>query len=79
MIIGLISHIERGSNMNVDIIKGKWAQLKGSVQSQWSEITDDEVGKLEGDAKKLSGLIQEKYGRSKDEAEKEIQDWSDKF
>lgn len=61
--------------MNSDIIQGKWKQLKGSVQHKWGDLTDDEVDKIEGDATKLSGLIQERYGRTKEEAEKEIEEW----
>lgn len=61
--------------MNSDIIKGKWKQLKGSVQNQWGELTDDEVDQIEGDATRLSGLIQEHYGKSREEAEEEIEAW----
>ena len=58
--------------MNSDIIEGKWKQMKGSVQSQWGKITDDELDQVNGDMTKLSGLLQAKYGKSKDEAEKAI-------
>ena len=29
--------------MNEDILKGKWAQLKGRVKEQWGKLTDDEI------------------------------------
>ena len=61
--------------MNSYIIKGKWTQLKGSVQKQWGKLTDDEVDQIEGDAVKLSGLLQERYGQSKEEAEQSIDEW----
>ncbi len=61
--------------MNSDIIQGKWKQLKGSVQHKWGDLTDDEVDQIEGDATKLSGLIQERYGRTKEQAEEEIEEW----
>jgi len=61
--------------MNSDIIEGKWEQLKGSAQKQWGKLTDDEVDQINGDAQKLSGLLQEKYGKSKEEAEQAIDDW----
>jgi uncharacterized protein YjbJ (UPF0337 family) len=64
--------------MNSDILKGKWKQLKGSVQTQWGELTDDEIEMIEGDAAKLCGLLQERYGKSKDEAEQEINEWQEK-
>ena len=58
--------------MNESILKGKWNQIKGSVKKQWGELTDDDLDKVEGDAQKLSGIIQEKYGKAKEEADKEV-------
>lgn len=64
--------------MNWDIIKGNWKQLKGDVKSKWGELTDDEVDKAEGDREKLAGLIQERYGVAKDEAERQIDEFADR-
>jgi len=61
--------------MNADIIKGKWDQLKGSVQQEWGDLTDDEISEINGNINKLSGLIQERYGKTREEAEKEIESW----
>jgi len=61
--------------MNTDIIEGKWDQLKGTVKSQWGELTDDHITEINGDATKLSGLLQETYGRTKEQAEREIDVW----
>ncbi|WP_299968991.1 CsbD family protein [uncultured Roseobacter sp.] len=58
--------------MNWDIIKGNWKQMTGSVKSKWGELTDDEVDQVEGDRERLAGLIQERYGVAKDEAERQI-------
>ncbi|WP_195820124.1 CsbD family protein [Roseobacter sp. MH60115] len=58
--------------MNWDIIKGNWKQMKGQVQSKWGELTDDEIDQAEGDRTRLAGLIQERYGVAKDEAERQI-------
>ena len=64
--------------MNSDILKGKWKQVKGSVQKQWGKLTDDEVDQVEGDASKLAGLIQERYGKTREAAEKEVEEWQKK-
>lgn len=58
--------------MNWDIIKGNWKQMTGEIKSNWGDLTDDEVQEVEGDRNKLAGLIQERYGMAKDEAEKQI-------
>ncbi len=61
--------------MNEDIIKGKWEQVKGEVQKQWGKLTNDDLDVIEGDSKKLVGKIQERYGISREEAEKEVNDY----
>lgn len=58
--------------MNESILKGKWKQIKGNVKKQWGELTDDDLDIVEGDAIILSGKIQEKYGKTKEEADDEI-------
>lgn len=54
--------------MNEDILKGKWKELKGSVKEKWGDLTDDDVTGVEGKTEKLLGILQEKYGYSKDKA-----------
>lgn len=58
--------------MNEDIIKGKWKQLRGDVQAKWGKLTDDELDQVEGNRDVLVGKIQEAYGKTRDEAEKEL-------
>ncbi|MBP9855334.1 MAG: CsbD family protein [Candidatus Omnitrophica bacterium] len=61
--------------MNSDILKGKWKQMKGRAKEKWGELTDDEIDRINGKAEQLVGLIQEKYGKSKKEAEKEVEEY----
>ncbi len=61
--------------MNWDIIQGKWKETKGTIKEQWGELTDDDLDRIEGKRDKLAGKIQQRYGHTKDEAEKEIDDW----
>jgi uncharacterized protein YjbJ (UPF0337 family) len=58
--------------MNLDQLKGNWKQLKGNLKSEFGELTDDEVMQAEGDAESLSGIVQEKYGLTKEPAEDKI-------
>ncbi|MDO5715434.1 MAG: CsbD family protein [Tissierellia bacterium] len=60
--------------MNKDILEGKWEQLKGKVQSKWGKLTNDDLDQIKGDSKVLIGKLQERYGMTKDEAEKEAKD-----
>ena len=61
--------------MNTDVLKGKWTQLKGNVRKQWGKLTDDDVDQVQGDAEILQGRIQERYGRTKEEAQREVDRW----
>ena len=57
--------------MNEDILKGKWTQLKGSMKQFWGKLTDDDVEQIDGNFDKLVGKIQEHYGHTREQAEKE--------
>ncbi len=58
--------------MNKDQWKGKWKQIKGDAKARWGDLTDDDLMQVEGNRDKLVGKIQEAYGKSKEEAEKEV-------
>lgn len=60
-----------------DVLKGSWKQLKGRVQEEWGELTDDEVDQIEGNRTRLEGKLQEKYGHTKMEAKEAVDDWLD--
>ena len=61
--------------MNTDVLQGKWTQLKGQVRKQWGKLTDDDIDQVQGDAEILQGRIQERYGRTKEQAKEEIDNW----
>ena len=58
--------------MNWDIIKGNWSQVKGEIRSKWGDLTDDDLDRAAGEREKLVGIIQERYGLAKADAEAEI-------
>ncbi len=61
--------------MNWDQIEGNWKQLKGSAKEQWGKLTDDQLDVMAGQRDQMAGKIQELYGVSKHEAEKQVADW----
>ena len=65
--------------MNWDTVEGKWKQMTGEVQAQWRKLTGDDMDDIAGNKEKLVGKIQERYGHSKDEAEREVDQWSDRY
>lgn len=65
--------------MNRDTMKGQWKQMQGEVKRRWSKLTDDEVGEMEGNFEKLAGKVQERYGYQKEEAEREVDDFLNRY
>ncbi|MTH33664.1 CsbD family protein [Paracoccus limosus] len=61
--------------MNWDIIEGKWSQLKGAVKEKWGDLTDNDLTEMDGKRDKLQGKLQEKYGWTKEEAERRVDDF----
>ena len=61
--------------MNSDILQGKGKQLKGNVKAAFGKLTDDDLTQAEGNADKLLGKLQARYGYTKAQAQAE---W-DKF
>ena len=64
---------------SVDEVKGKWKQQVGAAKIAWGKLTEDELLKLEGHEQKLAGLVQERYAVTRDEADKQVKAFFDKF
>jgi len=62
--------------MNTDQMAGKWKQMKGSVKTRWGKLTDNDLDVINGQKELLVGLIQERYGIAKEEAQHQVDDWS---
>lgn len=62
--------------MNWDQVEGNWKQFKGKAKEKWGKLTDDDMGTLSGKKDQLVGKLQERYGYSKEQAEREADEWS---
>jgi uncharacterized protein YjbJ (UPF0337 family) len=62
--------------MNWDTVQGQWKKVKGKAQQKWGKLTDDDWDVIAGKREELIGKIQERYGRNRDEAEREVDEWS---
>lgn len=63
--------------MDRNIIEGNWKQFKGRIKEQWGKLTDDDIDEIGGKRDRLVGKIQERYGKTKDEVEKDLNNWED--
>jgi uncharacterized protein YjbJ (UPF0337 family) len=60
------------NTMNHDIFAGHWKQMRGTLKSWWGKLSDDDFEWIEGQKNKLIGLVQEKYGYTRDQAREEV-------
>ena len=58
--------------MNKDEFEGKWKQVRGQAKEWWGKLTDDDLEKVGGQFDKFIGLLQEKYGYTRQKAELEF-------
>jgi uncharacterized protein YjbJ (UPF0337 family) len=61
--------------MNWDEIKGNWLQVKGKVKQRWGRLTDDDLTAIDGRRDELIGRVQQRYGRAREEAEQEVEEF----
>jgi uncharacterized protein YjbJ (UPF0337 family) len=61
--------------MNWDQIEGNWKQFKGTAKQQWGKLSDDQLDVISGKRDLLAGKIQEAYGVTKEDAEKQVATW----
>jgi uncharacterized protein YjbJ (UPF0337 family) len=62
--------------MNWDQIEGKWMQFKGAAREQWGHLTDDDLAKIAGRRDRLVGVLEERYGMVKEEAQIQVDAWA---
>jgi uncharacterized protein YjbJ (UPF0337 family) len=72
LIYNLPISLLRSFAMNADQIKGNWKQLKGKIKTQWGKLTDDDLTVIDGEREQLLGKLQERYGYTKEQAEREL-------
>lgn len=62
-----------------DQIEGGWKQLKGKVRERWGKLTDDDIDVIAGKRDQLLGKLQQRYGWVKDEAERHVAEFEERF
>lgn len=63
--------------MNKDIFEGKFKEISGEIKKKWGELTDDDIRRTKGNAQALAGVLQQKLGRKKEDAERDVSDMLD--
>lgn len=67
--------VKRNFVLNEDTLKGKWKETKGEIQKMWGKLTDDDLEQAKGDLTALTGIIQKRYGESKESVQAKLNDY----
>jgi uncharacterized protein YjbJ (UPF0337 family) len=78
MDVNLFRKFKNGLFMNWDQVQGNWKQVTGRVKEQWGRLTDDDFDVIAGRRDQLAGVIQERYGVAREEAEWQVTEWERK-
>ena len=60
--------------MNQDVFAGKWKHIRGELKSWWGKLAEDDFDRIGGQKDKLIGVIQEKYGYTREKAQREVEE-----
>jgi uncharacterized protein YjbJ (UPF0337 family) len=58
--------------MNEDVFAGQWKQMRGELKSWWGKLADNDCDRIGGQKDKLVGVVQEKYGYAREQAQQEV-------
>ena len=61
--------------MNWNTIESAWGDFKLNAKQQWGRLTDRQLSDTLGRREFLASKVQEAYGLSKGEAERQVADW----
>jgi uncharacterized protein YjbJ (UPF0337 family) len=65
--------------LNEDKLQGQWKQLAGKVKAKWGKLTDDDLTVAGGNSEYLEGKLQERYGIARDEAKRQVKEFSSRL
>ena len=61
--------------MTWEEIAGHWTYYKGRIKERWGKLTDDELEVIDGEWDQLIGSLQVCYGLTKQEVERQLQEF----
>ncbi len=56
-------------------VERNWTEYRDRVQDRWDELTRDELDQIGGSYNELVGKLQEKYGITQQQAERELEEF----
>ncbi len=71
----------KGSFMNIDkeMLMSRWKEISQQAMKKWDSISEKDLDKVRGNAVALVSLVQEKFGVSREEATKKVEELMAKY
>jgi uncharacterized protein YjbJ (UPF0337 family) len=63
--------------MNREQMEGSWRVMRGKDKEQRGRLTDDDLDVISGKHDQLIGKIQQRYGKERDQVERDVDRWLD--
>lgn len=65
--------------MNLDLVEGRWKEIRGAVRERWGRVTDSDLDVIAGKRDQLVGVLQQRYGSAREEIERQVEDFTRKL
>ncbi len=81
-IISAVTKLQtKGNFMNFDteILKNKWKDISAEAKKKWDSISEKDLEKVKGNAVAMVSLIQEKFGISREDASRKVEELMAKY
>jgi transketolase len=71
----------KGSYMNLDtdVLKARWKDISALAMKKWDSISEKDLEKVKGNAVAMVAMFQEKFGVSREEASKKVDELLSKY
>ncbi len=61
--------------MDTDSISEQWKEIVSKAKEFWAHLTDDDIEKARDGRDQLEGVVRERFGKTKEEAQQEVQEF----
>lgn len=61
--------------MKWEDVESEWINFKEIIKGHWTDLSDEDLDHIQGDRIELEQLLIERYGKSQEEAQTEIDQW----
>ena len=59
--------------MQQDLLRTKWKHFRNEINEHWTELSSDDLDRIDGRRDHLVGLLESRYGYARGRAEREVE------